>query len=238
MTRIFDMAAYKYGLLILFFYGSLFFNPVWGEEEKDTNSSAKIQGVVRVVQPGVFDYQSSDYLIRMRAWGVGFPKRSQPGYNEALSFTERELLSKAVEFKIKQEFDLQNITAVEIFTGIEKENFSLLAIRDGIGWHLEGETERNGMFTMAQLKAKRKRIGVWRYGDVFQTENNNPTLPHPLLRNVIGQNPFSAGLNYWVTSFGKIHRPGCSFYERGRGELSRRPTGTDCRICGGTNPRD
>ena len=51
------------------------------------------------------------------------------------------------------------------------------------------------------------------------------------------QNPFSGGIKFWVTSFNKIHRPECSFYERGRGEYSRRPTGTDCRICGGTNPK-
>ena len=47
----------------------------------DANKTASaILGVVRIIQPGVFDYQSSEYLIRMRAWGVGFPQRNQPGY--------------------------------------------------------------------------------------------------------------------------------------------------------------
>ena len=48
---------------------------------------------------------------------------------------------------------------------------------------------------------------------------------------------FVPRLNYWVTSFGKIHRPGCSFYERGRGSLTSKPNGSDCRICGGRNPK-
>jgi len=196
-----------------------------------------IQGVIRIIQPGVFDYQSSDYLIRMRAWGVGFPERNQPGYNEAIHFTEKKLLGANLEIKIKQEFDLQNIKVVDLYIERENENFSQLAIAAGVGWHIENETGRHGSFVISQLKAKRNKLGIWNYGDLFQKNSNQGKIPHPLLRNMVEQSPFNPGLNYWVTSFGKIHRPGCSFYERGRGQLSRRPTGNDCRICGGTKPR-
>jgi hypothetical protein len=209
-----------------------------GSQNVDTNKTASlIQGVVRVVQPGVFDYQSSEYLIRMRAWGVGFPKRNQPGYNEAIHFTEKKLLGTSLGIKIKQEFDLQNIKVVDLYLERENENFSQLAIGTGIGWHIENETGRHGAFVISQLKAKRNKLGIWNYGDLFQQNLSQGEIPHPLLRNMVEQSPFNPGLNYWVTSFGKIHRPGCSFYERGRGQLSRRPTGNDCRICGGTKPR-
>ncbi len=202
----------------------------------ESNESSRVLGVVRIIQPGVFDYQSRDYLVRMRAWGVEFPLRNQPGYNEAIHFTEKNLLNKNLEFVLKQEFDLQNLKVVDIYTGVSKENFSQLAIEEGIGRHIESETDRNGKFSIAQLKAKRKALGIWKYGDLFQQKSSQFDVPHPLLKTVVEQNPFSPGLNYWVTSFGKIHRPECSFYERGRGELSRRPTGSDCRICGGTKP--
>ena len=45
-------------------------------------------------------------------------------------------------------------------------------------------------------------------------------------------------LSYWVTSLGKIHRPDCAFYQRGRGNLTMNPSGTDCRICGGRKSKN
>jgi hypothetical protein len=204
----------------------------------DANKTASaIPGVVRIIQPGVFDYQSSEYLIRMRAWGVGFTQRNQPGYNQAIHFTEKKLLGANLQIKMKQEFDLQNLKVVDLYIERENQNFSQLAISTGIGWHIENETGRHGTFVISQLKAKRNKLGIWNYGDFFQSNLTQHEHPLPLLRNMVEQSPFNPGLNFWVTSFGKIHRPGCSFYERGRGELSRRPTGNDCRICGGTKPR-
>ena len=204
----------------------------------DANKTASaIPGVVRIIQPGVFDYQSSEYLIRMRAWGVGFPQRNQPGYNQAIHFTEKKLLGANLQIKMKQEFDLQNLKVVDLYIEKENQNFSQLAISTGIGWHIENETGRHGTFVISQLKAKRNKLGIWNYGDLFQSNLTQREHPLPFLRNMVEQSPFNPGMNFWVTSFGKIHRPGCSFYERGRGELSRRPTGNDCRICGGTKPR-
>ena len=55
--------------------------------DNDTNGSKAKGEIVRVIKPGVFDYQTKDFMIRMRAWGVGFPQRDQPGYNEAITFT-------------------------------------------------------------------------------------------------------------------------------------------------------
>ena len=72
--------------------------------DNDANGSEAKGEIVRVIKPGVFDYQTKEFMIRMRAWGVGFPKRDQPGYNEAITFTEQKLLSTLAEIEIKQEF--------------------------------------------------------------------------------------------------------------------------------------
>ena len=71
----------------------------------DANESALGNEIIRVIQPGVFDIQSQDFLIRMRAWGVEFPKRGQPGYEAALAFTEKKLISTVPRISIKREFD-------------------------------------------------------------------------------------------------------------------------------------
>jgi len=202
----------------------------------DINSTGINGDIIRVIKPGVFDYSTDGLLLRMRAWGVGFPTREQPGYNRAISFTETNLIGAVNEIKIRNEFDLENLKVVDIILPSRSTTFSRLAIEEGIGWHLENETNRHGFLVMAQLRAKRKSLGVWATGfDYHSTSSNlNFGANSPILPRIMSGNGALPTIRYWVTSFGKIHRPGCSFYERGRGELSSRPTGEDCRICGGT----
>jgi hypothetical protein len=209
--------------------------PTFGDAVKqfESNSSQQMKSIIRVIKPGIFDYQSNEYLIRMRAWGVGFPARDQPGFNEAINFTETKLLNASVRMKVKSAFDAQNLKVVDVLIGEDQTSFSQEAITQGIGWHLEKETNRHGVFIISQIKAKRKNLGVWKHENAYNQQELQPSIPVPMLRSMIGQNPFSASIQYWVTTFGKVHRPECTFYERGRGEHSRRPTGKDCRICGG-----
>ena len=219
-------------LFISLFAGAL---PTFAEavEQVESNSSQQKKSIIRVIKPGIFDYQSNEYLVRMRAWGVGFPARDQPGFNEAINFTETKLLNALVTIKVKSAFDAQNLKVVDVLIGEDQISFSQEAITQGIGWHLEKETNRHGVFIISQIKAKRKNIGVWKHENAYNQQEIQSSIPVPMLRSMIGQNPFSASIQYWVTSFGKVHRPECTFYERGRGELSRRPTGKDCRLCGG-----
>ena len=206
-------------------------------EENAENTTPQKGGVVRVLEPGVFDYQSSDYLVRMRAWGVSFPTRSNPGYKQAIRLSEDLLLDTNLSIIVKKEFDLQNYKVVDIFLPSYSKSFSTLCIEQGVGWHNEKETNRHGVFVISQIKAKRQNLGVWKHGPPTEGQAQDNSIPTPVLKSMIGQNPFASGIQFWVTSFNKIHRPGCSFYERGRGEYSRRPTGTDCRICGGVNAK-
>ena len=203
----------------------------------DANESAPGNEIIRVIQPGVFDIQSQDFLIRMRAWGVEFPKRGQPGYEAALAFTEKKLISTVPRISIKREFDDLNLKVVDIELLDQKVNFSKEAILLGIGWHNETETGRFGPYLMAQLKAKRLKTGIWSTGFAYSSAIGSVS-PQPKLPTLYDRRQgFIPSLSFWVTSFGKIHRPGCSFYERGRGTLTSKPTGTDCRICGGRYPK-
>ena len=203
----------------------------------DANGSVPRNEIIRVIQPGVFDIQSQDFLIRMRAWGVEFPKRGQPGYEAALAFTEKKLISTVPRISIKREFDDLNLKVVDIELLDQKVNFGREAILLGIGWHNEKETGRFGPYLMAQLKAKRLKTGIWSTGFSYSSPMGTVS-PQPKLPTLYDRRQgFIPSLSFWVTSFGKIHRPGCSFYERGRGTLTSKPTGTDCRICGGRYPK-
>ena len=222
------------GLFFLFLGFSLHGNI---PDSHDANKSAPRNEIIRVIQPGVFDIQSQDFLIRMRAWGVEFPKRGQPGYDAALAFTEKKLISTVPRISIKREFDDLNLKVVDIELLDQKVNFSREAILLGIGWHNEKETGRFGPYLMAQLKAKRLKTGIWSTGFAYSSAMGSVS-PQPKLPTLYDRRQgFIPSLSFWVTSFGKIHRPGCSFYERGRGILTSKPSGTDCRICGGRYPK-
>jgi endonuclease G len=49
------------------------------------------------------------------------------------------------------------------------------------------------------------------------------------------QSPPAAGAQerYWISSTGKTHRQGCRYYGKGNGAYATRPSGNDCKICGG-----
>ena len=147
---------------------------IWADsttQASDNNSSEREGEIIRIIKPGVFDLQSSNYLIRMRAWGVGFPDRGQPGYEEALTFSESRLLSLSPRITIKREFDPDNLKVVDLNLMDGKMNFSREAITLGIGWHLEQETGRYGPYLLAQLKSKRSKAGIWAngYNHLMQT---------------------------------------------------------------------
>jgi len=208
---------------------------------KSTGEEAKQSGheVLRVLSPGVFDVKAGAYMVRFRAWGVGFPKREQPGFREALRYTEEQLLGVGVELELKREFDADNLKLVEVRPVGGSVTFSRNAILSGHGWHIEKETGRYGPFSIAQMKAKRMNLGVWRNPLAYGDSTSASPLPQPKLPGALfrqDQQKLSgspARISFWVSSLGKVHRPGCAFYRKGRGLLTNAPQGYDCRICGG-----
>ena len=126
---------------------------------KDRNQSLVKNEVILVVQPGVFDYQSNEYVVRLRLWGIGFPERDQPGFNDAISASERLLLGVPIDISVKQEFDSKNLKVVQVHGQIKKNDLGREIISQGFGWHLDDETDRYGPYVLSQLKAK--RLNLW-----------------------------------------------------------------------------
>ncbi len=194
--------------------------------------------VMRVLSPGVFDVKTDSFLVRFRSWGVGFPRRDQPGFREALRYTEEQLLGMKVNLELKREFDVDNCKLVEVRLVGGHTTFSRSAILSGHGWHLEKETGRYGPFSLAQMKAKRMKLGVWKNSFAYGPSSGTTALPQPKLPGALFQQQQQASgaaarISFWVSSLGKVHRPGCAFYRRGRGLLTPTPQGYDCGICGG-----
>lgn len=208
-------------------------SPITTDDSDKNGTKTKLE-VIRVVKPGIFDLQTNDYVVRMRIWGTSFPQRGQPGYEEAISFCETKLLSTNPLIEVVRTFDENNLKVVKLRLQEGGKDFTTESISNGIGWHNEKETGRFGPLILAQLKAKRGNLGIWQLGfnynaDPLKLQTPQPSLPGAFMR----KNQMLPQISFWVTSFGKIHRPGCSFYERGRGTLMAKPSGTDCRICGG-----
>jgi hypothetical protein len=229
----------EFKLSVIFFIGNLYIfllpesSFAVGATDDSNGTELKLE-VIRIVKPGIFDFQAKDYVVRMRIWGVSFPQRGQPGFEQSISFCETKLLSTSPLIEVVRTFDENNIKVVKLRLQESGRDLTTESIANGIGWHNEKETGRFGPLILAQLKAKRANLGIWQSGfnynaDPLKLQTPQPTLPGAYMR----KNQLLPQISFWVTSFGKIHRPGCSFYERGRGTLMAKPSGTDCRICGG-----
>jgi hypothetical protein len=238
---------FSYTNLIIFLSAGFFCFPIMessaqekspNPQDLDKNTTQPEHEIIRIIMPGVFDLQASDFVVRMRVWGVSFPRRGEPGYNEAISFSEKTLLGLKPMLEVKRTFDDRNLKVVRVKINQGRTDFATESITLGFGWHDEKETGRFGPLVLAQLKAKRANLGIWSTGFSYNSNQTflqkpKPNLPNAYLRN----NQILPQISYWVTSFGKIHRPECTFYERGRGNLSAKPNGVDCRICGGRNSK-
>ncbi len=192
--------------------------------------------VVRVPEPGVLHVQASGLEVRLKAWGIGCPKRDQPGYREGLRFAEEELLGLKVKLVVKREFDPDGYKQVLIYPEGETTSFNRSMISRGHAWHLEKDTKRFGPFALAQIKAKRERSGIWRESFAYDFEGTNDAAPKPRLPSLLRGQGIKGGagrIMYWQSYVGKVHGPGCAFYTKGSGILTSNPQGRDCGICGG-----
>ncbi len=207
--------------------------PVPVEPEKPVTP---LYEVVRVPEPGVLHVQASGLEVRLKAWGIGCPKRDQPGYREGLRFAEEELLGLKVKLVVKREFDPDGYKQVLIYPEGETTSFNRSMISRGHAWHLEKDTKRFGPFALAQIKAKRERSGIWRESFAYDFEGTNDAAPKPRLPSLLRGQGIKGGagrIMYWQSYVGKVHGPGCAFYTKGSGILTSNPQGRDCGICGG-----
>ena len=192
--------------------------------------------VVRVPEPGILHVQAAGLEVRLKAWGIGCPRRDQPGYREGLRFAEEELLGLKVKLEVKREFDPDGYKQVLIYPEGATTSFNRSMISRGHAWHLEKVTKRFGPFALAQIKAKRERSGIWRESFAYDFEGTNDAAPKPRLPSLLQGQGFkgsAARIMYWQSYVGKVHGPGCAFYSKGSGILTSNPQGRDCGICGG-----
>jgi endonuclease YncB( thermonuclease family) len=202
--------------------------------DKKKKPAAPLYEVVRVPEPGIFHVKAGGLEVRLKAWGIGCPKRDQPIYREALRFAEDHLLGLKVKLEVKREFDPDGYKQVMAYPEGDSVSFNRAMITNGYAWHMEKVTKRLGGFAIAQIRAKRNRTGVWGQSFAYDFEGSADAAPKPSLPSLLrNQNGSAARIMYWQSFIGKIHRPGCAFYSKGNGILTPNPQGRNCGVCGG-----
>ena len=124
----------------------------------DSNGSVTKLEVIRVIKPGIFDLQAQDYIIRMRAWGVSFPKRGQPGFDQAISYCEKMILSTNPILEVVHAFD-EIISGESGYAGGKLDFIWIVSLMG-----LVAQQEETGRFGPldGSLKAKRANLGIGR----------------------------------------------------------------------------
>ena len=192
--------------------------------------------VIRVSEPNIFHVKAAGLEVRLKAWGIGCPRRNQPQYREALRFAEEELLGLKVKLEVKREFDPDGYKQVLLYPEEGKTSFNRSMIARGFAWHLDKDTKRFGPFSLAQIKAKRERSGIWGESYAYDFDGSAYAAPKPTLPSLLqnqGVRGQAVRIQYWQSFVGKVHRPGCAFYAKGSGTLTPNPQGRDCGVCGG-----
>lgn len=241
------------GLWLSFFVALITCSAGWAQDKPSpliaTDAAAKTEAaqvepekpviplyeVVRVLEPNIFLVNAAGLEVRLKAWGIGCPRRDEPGYRAALRFAEEQLLGLKVRLEVKREFDPDGYKQVLAYPKGDKINFNRSMISQGHAWHLEKVTKRHGPFALAQIRAKRERLGIWRASYAYDFEGSSDAAPKPALPSLFraqGQGS-AARIMYWQSFVGKVHAPGCAFYTKGSGVLTPNPQGRDCGVCGG-----
>ena len=87
-------------------------------------------------KPGILIFRQMIMSFECES-GYFFPTKGQPGYEEAISFCETNLLSTSPLIEVVRTFDENNLKVVKLRLQAGGKDFTTESIGNGIGWHNE-----------------------------------------------------------------------------------------------------
>lgn len=178
---------------------------------------------------------------KVRVWGIDAPEGAQEHGAAARAKLTELVRGKLVRIEYNERDKYHRILGRIYTDGVY---INLKMVKTGYAWHYAYFAPAADDIRRAEAAARQAHIGLWSaaqpvapwvYGHPEKAVDNYTIVSGNSTRGAVKMRLGAAqpGIKYWVSSTGKIHRPGCRYYKQGQGQLTPTPRGKNCMLCGG-----
>lgn len=194
--------------------------------------AATITGKVVSVTDGdtitVLDDSKTQHKIRL--WGIDAPESRQDYGQRAKQALSDMVYNKAVTVDV-QDTDRYGREVGKVYQGDTYVNLEMIKL--GLAWWYQTYAKGATDLKDAEEAARTAKVGLWSRPDAIAPWDFRRVKRTPSSKGT-EEVKQSEEIKYWVTnSSGKVHNASCRWYGKSKGRFETKPTGSNCKICGG-----
>lgn len=195
--------------------------------------AASITGSVVGVTDGdtitVLDADKVQHKIRL--YGIDAPESTQDYGQRSKQLLSALVYGDTVRVDYDDKDRYGRIVG-KVYNGEQYVNAEM--IRLGLAWHYKQYSKDKDLAEL-EATAKAGKIGLWSRPDAVAPWDfrRTPKIPETKTEQKKAKEVPATEI-YWVTkSSGKVHNSSCRYFKNSNGSETSKPTGSNCKICGG-----
>lgn len=186
--------------------------------------SGKVVGVTDGDTITVLDDSNAQHKIRL--WGIDAPESKQDFGQRAKQALSEMVYSKPVTVDV-QDVDRYKREVGKVYQNGTYVNLEMIKL--GLAWWYQAYAKSATDLRDAETTARAAKVGLWARPDAVA-----PWEYRRGKRSSAAETKQTDEVKYWVTnSSGKVHNSSCRWYGTSKGHFEAKPTGSNCKICGG-----
>lgn len=174
----------------------------------------------------VLDDTKTQHKIRL--WGIDAPESRQDYGQRAKQAMSDMVYSKTVTVDV-QDVDRYKREVGKVYQDGKYVNLEMIKL--GLAWWYQQYAHNATDLRDAEATARAGKVGLWSRPDAVA-----PWDFRKGKRMSAAETKQTNETKYWVTnSSGKVHNSSCKWYGTSKGHYETKPTGPNCKICGGAS---
>lgn len=172
----------------------------------------------------VLDCGNTQHKIRL--WGIDAPESKQDFGQRAKQAMSDMVYGKEVTVDV-QDKDRYGREIGKVYQAGTYVNLEMVKL--GLAWWYQQYAKGAADLRDAESAAKAAKVGLWSRPDAVA-----PWEYRRGKRSSAAEAKQTEEVKYWVTSSsGKVHNSSCRWYANSKGRFETKPSGPNCKICGG-----
>lgn len=174
----------------------------------------------------VLDDTKTQHKIRL--WGIDAPESRQDYGQRAKQAMSDMVYNKSVTVDV-QDVDRYKREVGKVYQDGKYVNLEMIKL--GLAWWYQQYARNATDLRDAEATARAGKVGLWSRPDAVA-----PWDFRKGKRMSAAETKQTNETKYWVTnSSGKVHNSSCKWYGTSKGHYETKPTGPNCKICGGAS---